>query len=235
MSEKKESARRASETATRRRKSLAGDAGGRQVSRPLLIAVLVIVVGGGYLFWPRGGDVPTGIGEQYSVVTADTTAHEGAPRSGSVDIDDEQTALTPEAPVARAAAGTDAPRRPIVVDDPEAEDSADPSQPPAADRIAEPREAPAEHPPAQPQPRIEPAPSGPWAVQLGAYQTRANADKVVADLAVKGIDAHVRAANTSSGEMIHRVWIGWFTTRNDAQGFARQEKDRIGDAYPVHR
>ena len=232
MTDKKAPAeKKTARPATRRRKSLAGDQRSRQLSRPLLIALLVVIVGGGYLFWPRGGGVPTGIGEQYSVVTADSTS-QAAPRSGSVDINGEQSDIVAEPPEERPTDGGDAERTPeVIVDDAPAEE-------PAAQPAAKPAPTPQRRtttPPPPPPPKLEPLASGPWAVQLGAYKTRPNAEKVVSRLAEAGIEAHVRAANTSSGEMIHRVWIGWFKTRTDAQTYARQRKDRIGEAYPVHR
>ncbi|MEZ4389105.1 MAG: SPOR domain-containing protein [Candidatus Krumholzibacteriia bacterium] len=231
MAEKKEPASKPAGTATRRRKSLAGDSGSRQLSRPLLIALLVVVVGGGYLFWPRGGGVPTGIGEQYSVVTTDSTDH-AVPRSGSVDITAERDTLVPEPPAGDTHAEA-ASRQPLKLSEPAAA-TPQATTPPAAKprpRAAEPARKASETPPAV----VQPAATGVWAVQVGAFRTRTGADAVVSDLAAKGIAATVRAANTSGGEMIHRVWIGWFATRDDAQAFARQQKDRIGEAYPVHR
>lgn len=231
MTDKKDSsAGKKGGTATRRRKSLAGDQPSRQPSKPLLIAVLVVVVGGGYLFWPRGGDVLTGIGEQYSVVTADST-HQAMPRSGSVDINGQQPDLVPEQPEGRATTGGDAERTPeVIADDKPAVTEPDPPAP----RKTTPPPTRRQEPTAPPE-LLEPQASGPWAVQLGAYKTRENAEKVVTRLAEAGIKAHVRAANTSGGEMIHRVWVGWFKSRTDAQTFARQRKSALGDAYPVHR
>jgi len=236
MKEKMDPANGTSGDAPRRRKSLAGDGNSRQPSRPLMIALLVVIVGGGYLFWPRGGTTPTGIGERYSVVTADSATH-AAPRSGSVDINGEVSPLVPEAPADTPASGADAPRDPVVVTDTastsEPSTAGTPHGEPPAPAVTRPAREPR---PAAPTPaRITPAATGRWAVQIGAFQTHANAQKVVDDLATKGFAAQIRPANTSSGDMIHRVWIGWFTSREQAQRFARQEKGRIGDSYPVSR
>lgn len=235
MTEKKEPTSGTPSKPTRRRKSLAGDGNSRQPSRPLMIALLVVIVGGGYLFWPRGGGTPTGIGERYSVVTADSTTQQ-APRSGSVDINGEVAPLVPETPAGTPTSGTDVPRQPVVVAD--TADTSEPARPaPTRPEVTTPavtRPRTTTPPPAEPT-RITPAASGRWAVQLGAFKTHANAEKVVGELAAKGFTAHVRAANTSGGEMIHRVWIGWFTSRDQAQRFAAQEKSRIGEAYPVTR
>ena len=228
MSEKKEAPGGEASNATRRRKNLAGRDGGR-VSRPVLIAVVVLVAAGAYLFWPRGGGAPSGIGDQFTVVTADTTAAD-APRSGSVDIDEHQQDLVPERPEgaapAEAAPATEAPAETTPATTP---------PPPPAERKPAPKTTPPAESSAPAEAQVAPRPTGPWAVQIGAFGKEANAQKLVGDLAGKGITAHTRAASTSSGDMVYRVWIGWFASREDAALFARQQKKIIGDAYPVHR
>ena len=186
-----------------------------------------------FLFWPRGGPSPTGIGERYSVVTADTARH-AAPRSGSVDIAAEQTPLVPEPEQARPTTGGDAPREPLVVDagddDGDASDEAAATPPDHREpRRTEPAPAPDD------DLRLAPRRQGPWAVQLGAYQHEDNAREYAAGLASRGIEAVVRSASTSSGAIIHRVWVGWFASRQEAAAYAEQERDRLGEAFPVHR
>lgn len=217
----------------RRRQRLAATGDGHKLSRPLVVALLVIIVGGGYLFWPRGGDVPLGIGEQYSVVTADTTRHQ-SPRSGSVELDGQQQDLVPETPD-----DTPPPTRtpePAVADpEPAAGQRQDPPAPREESRPA--RERTVTTPPAEsgPTPRLAPRSRGPWALQLGAYGARENAERYVARMADKGIAAHVRTANTSGGDIVFRVWVGWFDSRAEAVAYADQERERLGEAYPVHR
>ncbi len=228
MSEKKEAPGGEASNATRRRKNLAGRDGGR-ISRPVLIAVVVLVAAGAYLFWPRGGGAPSGIGDQFTVVTADTSAT-AAPRSGSVDIDEHLQSLVPEQPEGAASAAAAAP-----TGEPPAPAAEAAPPPPAA---GEPAKTPAKKPVADAAPaeaRVAPRPTGPWAVQIGAFGKEANAQALVGDLAGKGVTAHTRAASTSSGDMVYRVWIGWFASREDATLFAKQQKKIIGDAYPVHR
>jgi cell division septation protein DedD len=218
---------RASGGSRGRARFAARDQGGR-FSRPLLAALIVILAGGAYLFWPRGGSPPSGIGEQLTVVTADSSIVP-APRSGSVEIDDQQMPLVPEKPATDAAgeSGQPAPEPEVVapVEQKPATTSPPPSRPaPARSQT----DAPA-------KPAIKPHPSGAWAVQIGAYQTEANAQGLVDRLASKDIVAHVRAANTATGDIIYRVWIGWFKNRQEALDYAAQERRRIGEAYPVHR
>ena len=92
MPEKKERTEAGARGTARRRTRFSSNDGGNRVSRPLLAAMIVILAGAAYLFWPRGGGAPAGIGEQLTVVTADSTIAP-APRSGSVEIQDEQQAL----------------------------------------------------------------------------------------------------------------------------------------------
>ena len=215
MSEKKSDKQGEASRAKRRRPRFAADNDGGRVSRPLLVALVVILAGGAYLFWPHGAVQPGGIGEQLTVVTADTTTT-AAPRSGNVEIDDQQIPLVPEQPAAST-------QEPVAAKTVTKATPTAPAKTPA--RRIEPAAA----------PTIVPRPTGTWAVQVGAYQTKANAEGLVDRLAAKNLSANVRVANTSSGDLVYRVWIGWFGDRQEAHDYCRQEKDRIGEAYPVHR
>jgi cell division septation protein DedD len=70
---------------------------------------------------------------------------------------------------------------------------------------------------------------------VGAFGNEANASTLVAKLIGLGYPARMRAASTSSGDIVYRVWIGYFASRNEAARFAQQSRDQIGDANPVHR
>jgi cell division septation protein DedD len=226
MPEKKDRADATARGSARRRSRFAAGRDGGRVSRPLLLAMIVILAGGAYLFWPRGGGAPTGIGEQLTVVTADSSLA-AAPRSGSVEIQDQVQEIVPEQPSGGA---RDEAREPEPAAEPDA-----PAEKPATTRPAT-REATSPPPAAaEEKPRIAPRPTGSWAVQVGAFQTEENAAKVVTDLAAKGVTAHVRAAGTSSGDIVYRVWIGWFSSRQEAVDYSKQERRTIGESYPVHR
>ncbi|MCP4571019.1 MAG: hypothetical protein GY838_01580 [bacterium] len=195
--------------------------GNRRGVPPILwIAVVVCAVGAFLLFrQPGGGDAPTGIGERSSVVTvgADSTDSPGhvAPRSGEVDIADETHELVAETPAG------DAPPPETPVRDEQT------APPPARDETAA-----AESPPEE---KIAPADRGGWVVQVGSFGSAENADREAARLREAGWDARVKVGNTSDGSMIYRVRIGYFTTRDLAQTFARQNTDRIPGAIAVHR
>lgn len=236
----------------RRRQRLAPDSGNR-LSRPLAAALILIVAGGAYLFWPRGGGAPRGIGEQLTVITTDSLVA-SAPRSGSVDIVEHEKPLVaekPAAPVAGGSAGTspadgvlggERTSAPATPASPTSPSPIGPQSGPARSSPTPRGHATVTPPAADVQPRsqtepvlLQPRPTGGWAVQVGAYGNEANAESVVRQLKTKGIDGQVRAANTSTGDIIYRVWIGWFESREQAMAYARQEKGNLGEAHPVHR
>lgn len=201
--------------------TLAGRSGRRQgTPRIMILAVVVVIVGGALLFWPKSGPVPSGIGERQSVVTApdsnqsvpslDQTA---APRSGDVDLETARETLTPEEPENQSSAATI------------------PQAKPKPKPKAKPKAKPAK-PAAQP---VEPLSSGSWAVQTGGFGKAANADQEAARLAAAGWNSMVRAGSNSQGTMVYRVWIGYFPTRDQANLFIRQHKKTLADAFAVHR
>lgn len=208
------------------RRSRAGQAGrGGAMPRIMILALLVVVAGGAALFWPRGGGVPTGIGEQQTVV-ASPEESAVVPRSGDVDINAEGTpALTPETPLEEQAA----------------------AEAPTEATAAEPapvKPTPVKPTPVKPTPvkqttpagpRITPRADGPYAVQVGAFGQQENADLEANRLKTQGWDARVRAGNNSSGEMVYRVWIGYFADRTEAQTFISQNSKLLAGAIPVHR
>jgi len=239
MSEKMDRDDGAARGTARRRARFSSGSGGDRFSRPVLAAMIVILAGGAYLFWPRGGGAPTGIGEQLTVVTADSAQGE-APRSGSVEIEDQVQPIVPEKPAGAAVAEqtrTPEPAAPERQPEPEPESAPEPARTPPRQSAGADRPKPTTPPRTveAAKPRIVPRPSGAWAVQLGAFQDEANAQQLVTELSAKGVIAHVRAAGTSSGDIVFRVWVGWFTNRQDALDYGVQERRIIGDSYPVHR
>ena len=75
--------------------------------------------------------------------------------------------------------------------------------------------------PAQPEPEPAPAASttGMWAVQLGSFSNKANAEKLAADLRKQGYAAFLSQLDTDGGTL-HRVRIGPQKDRDAAEAMA---------------
>lgn len=197
---------------------------GRRGMPPVMwVAVVVIVIGAVFLFRQGGDDVPTGIGEQRTVITSEASYQsmdEDNPRSGDVDIAGEESTIVPEKPEggeAQAAAK-----------DPVKETAPPPKQTTQASQSSLPV------PEAKPDP-IQPLPSGGWVVQVGSFGSAENADKEAARIKKAGWDALVKVGNTSNGTIIYRVRIGYFKSRSDAEKFIRENRKTVGGAIAVHR
>ncbi|MBE0567769.1 MAG: SPOR domain-containing protein [Krumholzibacteria bacterium] len=192
----------------------------RPMPRIMWLAIVVCVGGAVLLFRNQGGDLPTGIGERRSVVSvgADSAATYRTPRSGDVDLAAETRDLTPEPP----AGGTDS--APATA--PVRAESAPVSAPVATATPTGPAET---------APRIVPRADGGWLVQVGSFGEAANADRAAAGLKEQGWDARVKVGNTSDGSMIHRVQIGHFASRQEAEAFIAQNRKDLAGAIAVHR
>jgi cell division septation protein DedD len=211
----------------RSRRKRAGQAGrGNGTPRIMILAGVVIVAGAIWLYYDPSDTDPTGLGEQHTVVTSEldamAPANGAAPGSGDVDIEEQTVALTPEEPDD----GSTVP----------AEEEAVVEAPP---KVVEATPPPAEEKPAAkpkpPEPRIVPAASGQYAVQIGSFGNAENADKEVTRLKALGWEPRIRAGNNSNGQMVFRVWIAFFPTRQVAQSFINQNTKHISGAIPVHR
>lgn len=196
---------------------------GKGLPRIMWVAIAVCIIGAVLLFRNQGGNVPTGIGEYKTVVTApenEYQAPEGtAPRSGDVDISDQPASLTPEKPEPGS----------TVKEEP---------KPEVKQATTNPTPQPTTTKPAQstpPPPRIQPLSRGPYLVQTGSFGNSDNADKEASRLAAKGYDARVKMGSTSEGTMIYRVRIGYFKNRSDADAFIRQNRKHMPGAIPAHR
>ena len=217
---------------TRRSRASRGGRGGN-MPRIMILALLVIVAGGAALFWPRGGSVPTGIGENQTVVTSIPagTDSAGPPRSGDVDLNAEVApALTPEKEEGKAAETT-----PPADTNPAVKADAQPAEPKVQE--TKPATRPAAKPPVKSgtEPKVIPKENGNYAVQVGAFGQAENADQEAARLKAMGWDTRVRAGNNSAGEMVFRVWIVYFDSRQEAQTFINQNSRHLAGAIPVHK
>jgi DedD protein len=97
--------------------------------------------------------------------------------------------------------------------------------PPASARktVHEPAVAPtperrATPPPAAPS--ADPVAARPWTVQVSSFRSRALADELRGQLAAKGFDAYMVSVTTEEGRVRHRVRVGGFSTRAEAERVA---------------
>jgi cell division protein FtsN len=205
---------------TRRRTPATKGGRGGGMPRIMWLAIVACIAGAVYLFGNQNGDVPTGIGENQTVVTApdveSNLGHDEGPRSGDVDITEQANALTPEAsdePAKTQPAKTKTTKTKTVV-----------TNPPPVRKIT--KEAP---------PALVPAATGPYAAQIGSFGMADNADKEAARLQKLGWNARVKVGNTSNGSFVYRVHIGYFKSRGEAENFIRQNRKQMTGAIAVHR
>lgn len=198
---------------------------GGGMPRIMWLAVVACIAGAVFLFRGQSSEIPTGIGENQTVVTSPKTetravSADAGPRSGDVNIADETKTLTPE---------TSSTPAPTVAKTPA----------PAESRTAKVTGTqPAAKSPkvSQPAPEpINPGASGPYVVQVGSFGKSENADKEAARLQQAGWNAKVKVGNTSHGSIIYRVRIGYFKARGDAEAFIRQNRNQMNGAIAVHR
>ena len=193
---------------------------GRGLPRIMWVAIVVCIIGAVLIFREQGGQMPTGIGEYQSVVTADqegaTLQDQNGPRSGDVDISDQTTTLTPEKPT-----GESGPT-----------EEATPAKP-AVKKTTTPK--PANTKPKPAPVLIMPSSSGPYLVQVGSFGKVDNANKEANRLKKLGFDARIKTGNTADNSLIFRVRIGYFKSRTEAEAFIRQNRKSMPGAIPAHR
>ncbi len=198
---------------------------GGGMPRIMWLAVVACIAGAVFLFRSQSSEIPTGIGENQTVVTAPETesrvvGHDEGPRSGDVDIADQAKTLTPEA--------SDTPS-------PTAETKTEPAKTPEPE-VAAAKPAPRTTEVSKPAPEpIKPLDTGPYVVQVGSFGQAENADKEAARLQKAGWNALVKVGNTSDGTIIYRVRIGYFKARGDAEAFIKQNRKQMSGAIAVHR
>jgi cell division septation protein DedD len=104
--------------------------------------------------------------------------------------------------------------------------AAPPRTPPAA--RAEPAARPAPAPKVAAEPLREDPAGRAWTVQVSSFRSRALADELRGRLASKGFDAYLVSLTTEDGRVRHRVRVGGFATRVEAErvaGELRGERD----------
>lgn len=196
---------------------------GRGLPRVMWVAIVVCVIGAVLIFRDQGSQVPTGIGEYQTVVTAPeqetTLPDDNGPRSGDVDINDQANTLIPEKPT-DATGDTTASKPPVK----------ETTTKPATTKTTTTKTT------TKPPPQlIQPAASGPYLVQTGSFGAPENAEKEANRLKKLGFDARVKTGNTSDNSLIFRVKIGYFKSRKEAEAFIRQNRKKMPGAIPTHR
>ncbi len=226
-------------------RSRAARGGARQnMPRVMIVGLLVVVAGGAALFWPRGGSLPTGIGERQTVVSApdSTAADHTPPHSGDVDINAAASpALTPEkptgerdsvqpadTPASQEARASTPESKPVTTTETKTETVKTPVQTP----VQKPQTT---RPAPQPVKAIVPASSGNYVVQVGAFGNAENADTEAARLKARGWDTRVRANNNANGDMIFQVHIAYFANRAEAEAFIQQNRKQLPGAFAKHK
>ncbi|MFT5232470.1 MAG: cell division protein FtsN [Candidatus Krumholzibacteriia bacterium] len=206
---------------TRRRPRATKGARGGGLPPVMWVAIVVCAVGAVFLFRTQSADVPTGIGENQTVVTAaeneSTLAQDESARSGDVDISAERQDLTPEKSEESAEKPAETKTEPVKTVAAKTPQKTTPKTT---------AEAPA---------RILPLEVGPYVVQVGSFGEAPNADKEAERLMAAGWDARVKLGNTSSGDFIYRVRIGYFQSRAEAETFIRENRKKLQGAIAVHR
>ena len=77
-----------------------------------------------------------------------------------------------------------------------------------------------------------PAVTSGWAVQVGIFSKKANADAFAATLRGDGYQPKVSSAKNSSGKTNKRVWLGPFATKSEAKTISKKfEKQTGNDGY----
>jgi len=196
---------------------------GRGLPRVMWVAIVVCVIGAVLIFRDQGSQVPTGIGEYQTVVTAPdqetTIPDENRPRSGDVDINDQTNTLTPEKPT--GGNGDTTTSKPPVKE----------TTKPATTKQTTTKTT----KPAPPPDRIKTSASGPYLVQTGSFGNIENAEKETNRLKKLGFDARIKTGNTSDNSLTFRVKIGYFKSRKEAEAFIRQNRKKMPGAIPTHR
>ena len=87
------------------------------------------------------------------------------------------------------------------------------------------RTAPAPTPTPVPSTAAKPQAKLVYAVQLGVFKSKANADALVRQYTLKGYDAYAQKTTTAKGTL-YRVLVGKFDTRNKATFLMKEIKNK---------
>jgi len=186
-----------------------------------------------WIFWPRGGGRQgVVLDDQIPLVTADSSATAAPPpaqpRSSDVNLGLEVKPIVPEKPASSA------PETPQNKPADTVGSNGDGSGSPGAATTG--KTTPGRNAaPAAERPVLSPGPAGKWAIQVGAFGSRANADKLATGLRARGLRVETCRGNLAGGTA-WKVWIGYFPTREETVRWLRKHRDEVGMAtYITHR
>jgi cell division septation protein DedD len=77
-----------------------------------------------------------------------------------------------------------------------------------------------EQEPEPPQPSN--APSGYFALQLGAFRERDSARRAMEEFTARGLSVRLEQKTDANGDQLHLIWLGRCATREEAEGIARR-------------
>jgi hypothetical protein len=204
----------------------------QRIARPLVIALVGVVAVAAAIFWPRGGSLRRQPDDPIHVVRVDTTVMSPTPRSGDVDLSTARQPLVAEAPSRERTTDRD---RPLTITsrvEPDGVTPPPPRETVPADPLAETVSV---DPPPKPAPIALPTANGAYALQVASFDSESGAQALRDDLTAKGYPMHIRAASTSTGGIVYRVWVGYFRDREAAAAYASAHQDELAGAAPVHR
>jgi len=68
-------------------------------------------------------------------------------------------------------------------------------------------------------------------IQVAAHSTREEAEQHLIRLSAKGFEGRIRTPDTSKGDKYFRVWVGEFSTNDEAESFAAQLQEEGFHTY----
>jgi DedD protein len=185
----------------------------RIIGAAVLVVFVVLVV-------PVFLDGPPQRGEIVSErVPLPGQASEGETRTVVLERDRDEP-VPVAAPVAEPDTRRQPPAQPEPAPEPEQEPEQEPEHEPEPDPESEPKTA-AARPTTQQPASSGDSSTGMWAVQLGSFGNRQNAERLAADLRKQGFAAFLSELATDSGEL-HRVRIGPQKDRESAEAMAER-------------
>jgi len=198
----------------------------------ILVALFVLLVPA-LLTGPHGADAPGTPAEEgmrrYTIDlnAANPTAPPSDPTATPPAVALPEPVSEPQSPLAKP--GEEA--APAIAEAPPAAAPPSPVTTPAPVVQQAPAERPAPRVEAQKPAATTPVQPGSFAVQLGSFRSRENADGLVRDMTAKGFTAFI-APTTSGGRELYRVRVGPTRDRAQAEALAAQLR-RIGQSGSI--